>query len=104
MASLRELIRALGPIVQDAHLTPVGLDSVVTDVVVYDALDQPLWHRDDLVLGVGIGRAEGSPVAELAAAGAAGLVVKEQPTAGDDLVAQADGAGLNLLVVPRAAS
>jgi hypothetical protein len=104
MAFLRQLITALGPIVQDAHLTPVGLDSAVRDVVVYDALDQPLWHRDDLVLGVGIGPAEGSLLAELAGAGAAGLLAKEQPTAGDDLVAQAEAAGLNLLVVPRAAS
>ena len=104
MASLGQLITALGPIVQDVQLAPGGLDSPVRAVVVYDSLDQTLWNRDDLVLGIGVGSAQGSLIAELAAAGAGGLVVKDDAGAPKDLAAQAEAAGLNLLVVPRGTS
>jgi hypothetical protein len=68
----QEVPGMLGPIVQDVQLAPGGLDSPVMGVVVCDSLDQTLWNRDDLVLGIGVGSAQGSLVAELAAAGAGG--------------------------------
>ena len=96
-ATLRQLVERLGPSVAEVVAAPAGLDVVVRDLVVYDAVDTTELHAGDLVFAVGIDAASRGGVAMLeraAAAGAAAVMMKLSGAASEELVTACGGSCL----------
>ena len=105
MLTLQDLANTLEHIV-DVAVAPRGLDVEVHDLLLYDAADRVDARRGDVVLGAGIS-SQGEAVrvvAELAANGAAGLLLKFPGLDDESVVDAAQEAGLAVLSVPRGAS
>ena len=106
MAHLARLVDDLRPYVLSVAAAPLGLDVPVNSVVVHDAIDPPEVTAGDIVLGVGMpATAVAIPIIEeIAAAGAAALVMKMKLPVDPRLTDAAEAAGLALLAAPVGAS
>src|SRR5262249_17532307 len=105
-ATLSDLLRRLAPEVLSVVAPARGADPVVTDVVLYDADEAARIPAGSLVLVPGLG-ALASPralVAALARAGAVALAAKSCERLRDELLPDAERAGIALLSIPSAAA
>lgn len=96
-ATLGHLGALLGPAVAEVLIAPSGLDVVVRDIVVYDAVDTTELHAGDLVLAVGIDAAGPSAVAlvaRAAAAGCAAVMMKVSRPLSPEVVAACGGTSI----------
>ena len=102
-ATLRALLENLGRDVIQVATAPRGLDVLVGEPVIYDAVELSAISRDAVVLAVGVrlGTARGDQLVEAAAqAGAAAVVVKATPDL-DELVGGRSFLGVAVLSVPE---
>lgn len=105
-ATLSDLLRRLAPEVLSVVAPPRGVDPVVTDVVLYDADEAAGIPSGCLVLVPGLGSLA-SPRAlfgALARAGAVALAAKSCERLRDELLPDAERAGMALLSIPSAAA
>ncbi|MFD0888064.1 PucR family transcriptional regulator, partial [Streptosporangium algeriense] len=103
-SSLRRILEDLGSTVLDVAASPGELDAEVTGVHIYDPLDELLLSEGNILLAVGVDRAE-QICALLDAAGPAAGVVVKQPVDVDELVrAKVLETGVAVLGLTRAAS
>lgn len=102
MSTLHDLVQTLGPDLIRVAVAPRGLDVHFSRVVIYDTLDLPAFHSDDLVLAVGV-PAESS-FALRTVQGAAGLLLRQEGSLDERLVAEALSCGTALLTLARNAS
>jgi len=105
-ATLSDLLRRLAPEVLSAVAPPRGPDPMVTDVVLYDADEAARVPAGSLVLVPGLGSLA-SPralLAALARAGAVALAAKSCERLRDELLPDAERAGVALLSIPSAAA
>lgn len=103
MSTLHELVQTLGPDLIRVEVAPRGLDVHFGRVVIYDTLDPPAFQADDLVLAVGV-PAESSFALRTVQGAAAGLILRQEGSLDDRLVAEAASCGTALLTVGRNAS
>jgi DNA-binding PucR family transcriptional regulator len=102
-ATLKALLENLGRDVIQVAAAPRGLDVLVGEPVIYDAVELSAISRDAVVLAVGVrlGTARGDQLIEAATqAGAAAVVVKAMPDL-DELVGGRSSLGVAVLSVPE---
>ncbi len=102
-ATLKALLENLGRDVIQVAAAPRGVDVLVGEPVIYDAVELSAISRDAVVLAVGVrlGTARGDQLIEAAAqAGAAAVVVKAMPDLAD-LVGERSFLGVAVLSVPE---
>lgn len=108
--SLSRVLSVLGPSLLDARWLPPDGAGDVLDIVIWDVVDEPAVAPGDLVLGVGVGDAEGhrNLVGRLAGTRCAGLVLKGAGGRLDPLdhavVAAAEAAAVPLVQLTNGAS
>ena len=104
-ATLGRLAALLGPAVAEVRTAPGGLDVVVRDLVIYDAVDTTELQAGDLVLAVGVDASAPDAVTLLeraAGAGAAAVMMKISGPASPALVAACGGT--SIIAVPPGTS
>jgi hypothetical protein len=87
--SLARILSVLGPSLLTARFTPVDGTDDVMDVAIWDAVDEPVTSRGDLVLGVGLREAPAQValLTRLAGTHCAGVVLKGGPGSHEPLAA-----------------
>ena len=105
MSTLQQLVDTVGDPLIRVVAAPGGLDREIRDVLVHDRSDAMELRPGDLLLGVGYGPEDdpGPLLKEIAAADAAGLVLKTHAI-GDELVEAATSQGVALVAVARGTS
>lgn len=106
MATLAQLVEAVGPPVLHVHAAPRGLDIPVRAVTVYDPADPTPCGAADLVVLVGLppGSVPAGVLQALAEDGATAALVKGRPDVDAATVRAAESAGMALLSVPAGSS
>lgn len=96
-ATLGRLAALLGPSVAEVLTAPSGLDVVVRDLVLYDAVDTPELHAGDLVFAVGVDATGPDALTMLeraAASGSAAVMMKLSGPLSPPLVAACGGTSI----------